>query len=295
MAQTPPAKPKAKAKANGRAPSDPGGGGRTTTIVVVGVIVVVAIAAIVAIASTRKDNKTAAPVPTGKSAAAIVEQVTSIPTSVFDAVGAGTTSLPLQHGTVSLAKVDGKPQVFYVGAEFCPYCATQRWAVVAALGRFGTFSKLGLSHSSADDVFANTPTFTFHGSRYTSKYVAFTGVETRTNELEASGQYGALDPLTEAQGKVYAAENPGGGIPFLDIDGQFVANGVGYKAEVLQGHSAKEIAAALRDPSSDIAKGALGTANVITAAICVSTDEKPADVCSSKAVQTIEKGFRNAS
>ena len=35
----------------------------------------------------------------------------------------------------------------------------------------------------------------------------------------------------------------------------------------------------------DIAKGAVGSANVITGAICRATDDQPAKVCNAKAVQ----------
>ena len=41
----------------------------------------------------------------------------------------------------------GKPEVFYLGAEFCPYCAAERWPVVLALLQFGSFTGLTESHS----------------------------------------------------------------------------------------------------------------------------------------------------
>ena len=47
--------------------------------------------------------------------------------------------------------MDGKPGVLYIGAEFCPFCATERWAMVNALGRFGTFSGLKITNSSTTD------------------------------------------------------------------------------------------------------------------------------------------------
>ena len=39
-----------------------------------------------------------------------------------------------------------------MGAEFCPYCATERWSVVMALSKFGTFSHLVGTTSSSTDV-----------------------------------------------------------------------------------------------------------------------------------------------
>ena len=77
---------------------------------------------------------------------------------------------------------NGKPEVLYIGAEFCPYCATERWPMTIALSRFGTFSPLHGIHSSSTDVPASIPTVTFYKSTYTSKYLTFTPVETTTTD-----------------------------------------------------------------------------------------------------------------
>src|SRR6266542_1300741 len=87
----------------------------------------------------------------------------------------------LPAGTPSLTKA-GLPRVVYVGAEYCPYCAAERWPVVIALSRFGSFSNLGLAHSSSTDAFPNTSTFTFHGATYHSQYLGFDGIETETSQ-----------------------------------------------------------------------------------------------------------------
>jgi hypothetical protein len=34
--------------------------------------------------------------------------------------------------------------VFFYGAEFAPYAGAERWPVVVALSRFGSFEQLGL-------------------------------------------------------------------------------------------------------------------------------------------------------
>lgn len=54
-----------------------------------------------------------------------------------------------------------------------PYCAAERWALAAALSRFGTLSGLSLIRSSPTDVYANTPTLSLAKASYTSKYLAF--------------------------------------------------------------------------------------------------------------------------
>ena len=78
-----------------------------------------------------------------------------------------------------------------------------------------------------------------------------------------------------------------GSIPFMDFGGKWIISGASYNYQVLQGQSWSQIAAALRDPSSTIAKGVIGTANYFTAAICKLTDNQPASACT-PAVKALE-------
>ena len=185
----------------------------------------------------------------------------------------------------------GKPLVLYIGAEYCPYCAAERWPLVVALSRFGSFSGLGLSTSSSTDVFPSTPTVTFHGSTYTSDVITFQGVETNTNQLNASGTgYESLEtPTPEQQQLLQAFDAPpytsqAGTIPFLLVGNAYVFSGSTYHPDVLQGKTWQEIAAALHDPTTPIARQVLASANVITAAICQITDGQPANVCTASGV-----------
>ena len=76
---------------------------------------------------------------------------------------------------------NGKPEILYVGAEFCPYCASARWSMILALMRFGNMSGLRYSQSSATDVFPNSPTFNFYPNySYDSRYLSFRAFETET-------------------------------------------------------------------------------------------------------------------
>ena len=49
--------------------------------------------------------------------------------------------------------------MLYIGAEFCPICATQRWPMTVALSHFGTFSNLQQTHSAVSD--GNIPTLSY--------------------------------------------------------------------------------------------------------------------------------------
>ena len=176
------------------------------------------------------------------------------------------------------------PRVLFVGAEWCPYCAAERWAIAAALVRFGTFTNLGQVRSSPTDVFANTPTLTFHGSTYTSKYVAFSPYELQSNQV-AGNSYATLDAIPSADKALFT--KVGGGYPFVDLGGVAIVHAAQYDPGVLGGstRTPAQVAAAMKDPSTAIAKGVLGSANLLTATICGLTKNQPAAVCSSSAVR----------
>ena len=163
--------------------------GSATPWIIGAVALVVALAAVVAIVVNGGDDGDTSDV------AAVVAAATSVPQSVADEVGLGVTTGVPQAIEGTPLMVDGKPQVFYAGAEYCPFCAGERWAMVVALSRFGTFTDLGLTTSAHEDVFPDTATFTFHGSTYTSDYIAFTPYELFTNQPTGQGGYEPLEAL----------------------------------------------------------------------------------------------------
>ncbi len=233
-------------------------------------------------------------------AAKVLLQVSSVPAATLDAVGAGTaTSTPIAITAPALSS-GGKPQVLYVGAEYCPYCAAERWAVAVALSRFGTLHGVGETASSASDVYPSTSTLSFHGAGLSSDYLTFTAKELQSNKV-VNGQYARLDTLTAAQQAVVSKYNAkpyvssAGAIPFVDIGGKYLISGASYDPAVIHGKSHAQIAAALSEPSSAIAKAIGGTANLITAAICKTTADKPAAVCTSTGVTAAAAKLKPAS
>ncbi len=248
----------------------------------VAVLVVVAVIVVVAVTGHgAKTSKTASPATA--AAASVVSAVTSVPASTLTAVGKGSVVAAPQPLKAPALASSGKPLVLYVGAEYCPYCAAERWAMVQALSRFGTFHNLGATHSAARDVFPNTPTFSFHGSSYTSDYLTFTGKEIESNQVQGSG-YAPLDTLTATEQGIFDKYSQNGGFPFVDLAGRYVVTGVQYDNSVLQGLNMTQIAAALRDPASPVAKAVDGTANTLTAALCNLTGGTPAATCGNPAV-----------
>ena len=140
---------------------------------VVGVLLVVVLFIILAMRGGGGINAERAPPD-------VLHGVSSISASTFATIGTGEVSNPLHSVTPSVAilrDASGKPVFLYVGGEFCPFCAAERWSMVVTLDRFGTFSNLHIISSSSTDEFANTPTFTFYKSTYTSPYLDFQPVE----------------------------------------------------------------------------------------------------------------------
>jgi thiol-disulfide isomerase/thioredoxin len=245
-------------------------------------IVVIIVLAIVLGKLLSKPAATPRTPSTGSALPASVQpDITSVPQATFAAVGVG--SVPngvFTKGTGGELTSGGKPEMLYIGAEWCPYCAAERWAMAVALSRFGTFSTLRGVHSSPTDVYPNTATLTFYKSTYTSKYLVFTPVENEDINRNL------LQSPTAAQQAAWSKYSSGG-YPFIDIGNKFIA-GSTYNPQVLQGLSWAQIASELHDPSTAVAKGAVGSANLFTAAICSLTGNAPADVCTSAPISALE-------
>ena len=193
--------------------------------VVVVIAIVVAFVLVKANSNAKSNSGSTSNGPTGTALTAVVNKTISVPASVLDSVGAGSVTAGPTAVTGPPLTQGGKPQVLYIGAEYCPYCAAQRWAMIVALSRFGTFSGLTTVHSASRDVYPNTPTFTFHGSHYTSKYVTFAPVEETTNVPNGASSYTPLDKPTAAQQALASKYDSQGSIPFIDFGNKYVEVG----------------------------------------------------------------------
>jgi hypothetical protein len=263
-------------------------------VVVVFVIVVVALE--ISLTSSLKQDTQVLPAP-----ASLVHSLTSIPVSNLEQVGAGNiTNPPLNIPASYKAAVltaKGLPEVAYVGAEFCPYCALERWSLIVGLSRFGKWSNLHTIRSSVYDSPSNVPTFTMaYGAKLSSPYLIFYGREYQSNvSIHHDGApYRSLE--TNLTPKVLTAftKIDGTDYPFVDWSGKLAQ--VGSEASVadvdaLQGLSWDQVVTQLRNPKSPIAQEVLGGANYVTAATCLQTGEKPGAVCSSSMIKGLEKSL----
>jgi hypothetical protein len=233
----------------------------------------------------------------------LIGQVTSTRQSIWQQVGTGGLSNPWHpvHGQPALNGPNGHPEFFYVGGEFCEFCATERWAILIALSRFGSFSHLSQLRSY-DNLLA---TFSFYRSIYTSPYVDFVSVEHVGNTKDILEQFVTLQPFQGNQQQLfnrYASATylpTGQGFPFIDLNNQYLLGG-GLDPAVLQDAAGaalswQQIADALQTPSSRVAQHILGTANWLTAAICLVTDQQPESVCKVPTIQQSESALHTRS
>jgi len=215
----------------------------------------------------------------------VARQITRIPAATFNAVGAGTaTGLKALAGQPELT-AGGKPELLYMGGEYCPFCAAERWAIVAAVSRFGTLSGLHFIHSSPTDVYPSTPTLSFYKSRYTSRYLAFVPVEWYGEKTDPRTPFGHayLQHPTPQQAALFA-RYAGGSVPFVDIGNRYLVPQAQYLPSALAKLSWAQVATAMRDPGSPVGKDVDGAANIITAAICKLTQGQPRNVCAAPGV-----------
>ena len=238
-------------------------------------VIVVVVALIVARVAVGHSTKPAA---ARTSAGTVASQVAAVPPSVINAVGAGSGVTPPTSLSAPPAGSGGKPLVAYVGGEFCPYCAAERWALVQALSRFGTFSNLGQTRSAADD--GNIATLDFVGSSYTSDYLVFKGFEVED---------GNRKPLQTPSADVAAlfARYGNQSFPFVDLGGTSLT-GASFSPDVLSGLDQQQIAADLANPKSPVTQAIVGSANAITKRLCALTHGAPTAVCSAAGVTAAE-------
>ena len=214
--------------------------------------------------------------------------VLNVSSAVSNKVGLGVVT-PLSSSYSGIKKItaapltsNGKPEVLYIGAEYCPYCAITRWSMIIALSRFGTFSNLHYMISNTSDPEApGTPTFTFYGSSYTSNYIDFVPVETQ-NQTER-----ALQTPSAQQGYIFSKFNPGGGIPFIDFGNQSLQLGALADPFTIQKYNWTQIASQLPVTNSSVSLSLVGAADVETAEICAITNFTPSSVCSQPYVKQV--------
>ncbi len=169
-------------------------------------------------------------------------------------------------------KRSGKLFVFFMGAEYCPYCAAERWAIVRSLQKFGQWTGLKQTMSAArDEPFLNLPTYDFTGASYTSPHIEFVARELKDREFKP------LQKLLKTEERIVRKFNRRKEIPFLLLGGRFMQIGAGFSPKIFIGHTFRQTETELKKIESEIRRTIDDEANIISALLCVSG--LPADVC----------------
>ena len=226
----------------------------------------------------------------------VLNELSGVSMSTLNQVGKPSSVNSPTSISASPLTLNGKPEVLYMGAEYCPYCAAERWAVIVALDKFGNFTGIQYMESTSTDVFPSTPTYTFVGATYTSNYITFVTVEQEDrngNPLQTAAS-DETSLLTSYDTCATTGQN--GGIPFIDFANSYVVNcGSQYSPAALRvgdtatgaAYNWTQIAPQLNNASSIFARNIDGTANTIISAICKVDGNAPSSVCSQSAAQTL--------
>ena len=232
--------------------------------------------------------------------AAVLAEVTSIPASVYDAVGVGSPTVPIAAPVAvsGLRRLDFTSAaghrlagVLFVGAEYCSFCASERWALIAALSRFGKFPSLYDMDSSALDFAPSTPSFTFNGVSYSSHRVVLRAYEVRS-DVPTTTNYQRLASLPSRFRNLERQLGASAGYPFVDIANAYVVRLAAFSPLALAGETREQIAGALVDPGNPVTRAIVASANYLSAAICSADGQQPASVCGSPGVQAAAAAMR---
>jgi hypothetical protein len=249
-------------------------------VIVAGVALI--LIAIIVFAQNGSNAPSGNPQVSAQITSTVINEATHISPAVYDQVGSGGVTNPIKHtGRATMVTLNNLPAFDYEGATYCPYCAAERWSIVAALSRFGTLTGLGLTQSSSTDVFPDTPTFDFETARLQSPYIAF-------REAEVADRSGhALQTPASIVQSLDTQYNSGGGIPFISIGGELYTSGAGYAPSALSGLDWSAVGGDLANAGSNVTRAIIGNANFLTAGICVVTNGQPQDICGTAGVQAV--------
>jgi len=258
------------------------------------VLAIILVGALIVVRHIDQSNATSDVETITLAPTSLVTTLAQVPVSASNAVGvtspADPTTAPTATGNAALwesstAGGRARPVVFFYGAEFAPYAAAERWPVIVALSRFGTFGQLGLMQSSSSVAFSNTSTFTFWRATYSSKWVDLQTNE-RYSSLDPTGAgYTTLEtPTARQSASVAIYDTSAQTFPLLDIANHYVLLGSSFSPTVLSGLSQAQIANDLAYPANPVTQAILASANEITAAICSVTGQSPARVCTTHGV-----------
>ena len=211
----------------------------------------------------------------------LYQNLTNVSYSTLSAVGTGASDVTAPSSISSSPLTNGsKPEILYIGAEFCPYCAAERWALVVALSKFGNFTGLEYMQSAPSD--GNIATLTFLHATYSSKYISFVTIENEdrnhsTLQVPDGQQQTIWQDLSGSQLS----------FPTIDFGGQYSLTTSQFNFQDLNNLNWTQIGSQLNNPSTAVAKEIDGAANYIISVVCALTNKSPSNVCGQSYLNSI--------
>ena len=218
----------------------------------------------------------------------VLSELANVSTATLNQVGSGPSTVVSPKSTTSTAATstspalfNGKPEVLYIGAEYCPFCAAERWAMIVALDKFGNFTGTEYMQSApAPEASPNTATFTFKDATYSSKYISFVSFE------QLDRNHAALQTPDANSTALMNKYDSAGSIPFVDFANEYTLTGSQYTPPVIANANWTQIASQLNTPSSVYALNIDAAANRIISIICKIDGGAPTSLCSQGLAQT---------
>ena len=203
----------------------------------------------------------------------------------------GTDSQPSSAGIKLIRRVSttplqdaGKPVLFFMGAHFCPFCASERWAFVKATSRFGTWRGLRPLLSNGNEGYGALPTYDFSHATYRSSVFNLRHKEV----ADVNGK--PLQQLDKLESSLVNAYNPRGSIPFIaagSTGGQYTVE-LPYSPSLLKGQSFDGLRRAIAaNDDTPVVRAINDEADAITALICRLGGGHPASVCKAKPIAAL--------
>jgi hypothetical protein len=168
-----------------------------------------------------------------------------------------------------------KVRVFFLGAQYWPFCAAERWALVSALERFGTLTGYTPeTHAPGLAGFRLVPTYDLRTAVYTSAYLAYSDKEIFDKDNTP------LDTFDNDEQSIVDQFNPQATFPFLIINGQYAQFDSGYSPGLIDGMDFATLRSQLDAGEQNDATNAINAeADLITKYLCHSTGGEPATTC----------------
>jgi hypothetical protein len=204
----------------------------------------------------------------------LYQNLTGVSMQTLSSIGSSSSEItytPHQISTSTTLTSNGKADILYIGAEFCPFCAAERWAMVVALSKFGNFSNLEYMASAPTD--GDIATLSFRDATYSSPY----NITLVTIENEDRNR-APLQTPTASEQQLWNQYNPNS-YPFVDIGGQYILTTSQFNYADLSNLNWTQIASQLNNPESNIARAIDGAANQFMGAICKIDGEQPSTIC----------------